>query len=98
MIGRGTLLLLRNDAMRQLLMAQPDLVEAAVEELLCFVSPVQFSPRRVVLEDAQIGGVRIPKGEGLFMLPPSANRDERVFERPDELDFTRAASSHLTFG
>ncbi len=97
MIGMGTLLLLQNDALRRQLTDDPSLIEAAVEELLRYVSPVQFSPRRVALEDVAIGGVTIPKGEGLFMLLGSANRDERVFERPDELDFKRDASAHLTF-
>lgn len=98
MIGMGTLLLLQHEDLRARLAAQPERVEAAVEELLRFVSPVQFSPRRVALEDVDIGGVRIPKGEGLFMLLASANRDEAVFERPDQLDFDRDASHHLTFG
>ena len=97
MIGMGTLLLLQNDALRQQLTEDPSLIEAAVEELLRYVSPVQFSPRRVALEDVEIGGVTIPKGEGLFMLLGAANRDERVFAQPDALDFRRDASAHLTF-
>ena len=97
MIGMGTLLLLQNDALRQQLTEHPSRIEGAVEELLRHISPVQFSPRRVALEDVEIGGVTIPKGEGLFMLLGAANRDERVFDRPDEVDFTRDASAHLTF-
>ena len=97
MIGMGTLLLLQNDALRQQLTGDPSLIEGTVEELLRYVSPVQFSPRRVALEAVEIGGVTIPKGEGLFMLLGSANRDERVFDRPDELDSKRDASAHLTF-
>lgn len=98
MIGMGTLLLLEHDDLRMQLAAEPELVEAAVEELLRFVSPVQFSPRRVALEDVEVGGVQIPKGEGLFMLLASANRDEAVFDRPNQLNFARDASHHLTFG
>ena len=82
---------------RSQLAADPYLIEEAVDELLRYVSPVQFSPRRVALEDVEIGAVTIPKGEGLFMLLGSANRDERVFKRPDEIDLTRDASAHLTF-
>ena len=40
----------------------------------------------------------VRKGEGLFLLLASANRDERVFAAPDRLDFGRDASEHLTFG
>jgi cytochrome P450 len=98
MIGMGTLLLLQNDAMRRQLVADPALIEGAVDELLRFVSPVQFSPRRVALEDVEIGGVTIPKGEGLFMLLASANRDETMFAHPDTLDAGRDASQHLAFG
>jgi cytochrome P450 len=53
----------------------PDAVAPAVEEALRFVSPVQFSPRRVALEDVEWRGVTIRKGEGVFALPASANRD-----------------------
>ena len=98
MIGMGTLLLLRDDALRLRLAGEPALIEAAVEELLRFVSPVQFSPRRVALEDVEIGGVLIRKGEGLFALLPSANRDAGVFVNPDTLDVERDNTEHLTFG
>jgi cytochrome P450 len=98
MVGMGTLLLLRDDALRARLVAEPALIEGAVEEFLRFVSPVQFSPRRVALEDVEIGGVTILKGEGLFMLLASANRDEAVFDHPDAVDPARDASPHLAFG
>lgn len=98
MIGMGTLLLLRNEEQWRRLSADPALIDSAVEELLRYVSPVQFSPRRVALEDVEIGGVRIPKGEGLFMLLGSANRDERIFDDPDSLDVQRDTQQHLAFG
>lgn len=98
MIGMGMLLLLRDDALRQRLVDEPTRIRAAVEELLRFVSPVQFSPRRVALQDVEIGGVTIRKGDGLFLLLASANRDESVFTAPDALDIDRNTSRHLTFG
>ena len=94
----GTLLLLQDDDLRLRLAAEPALIEDAVEEMLRYVSPVQFSPRRVALEDVEVGGVIIPKGEGLFMLLASANRDEAMFDQPDRLDAARDASNHLAFG
>ncbi len=97
MIGMGSLLLLQHDAMRQKLAVDPALIEGAVEELLRFITPVQFSPRRVALEDVEIGGVTIPKGEGLFLLLASANRDESLFAEPDRFDVERDASQHLAF-
>ena len=97
MIGMGTLLLLQHDAMRQKLAADPALIDGAVEELLRFITPVQFSPRRVALEDVEIGEVTIPAGEGMFLLLASANRDERLFAEPDRFDVERDASQHLAF-
>ena len=98
MIGMGTLLLLRDDALRAALAADPIKVKAAVEEFLRFVSPVQFSPRRVALEDVDIGGVLVSQGEGLFMSLPSANRDGQVFPHPDDVDIERDNGAHLAFG
>jgi cytochrome P450 len=98
MISMGTLLILRDEMMRSRLLADPGLIEGAVEEFLRYITPVQFSPRRVALEDVELGGVTIRRGEGLFVLLPSANRDERVFSDPDGVDVSRDASAHLTFG
>ena len=98
MIGMGALLLLRDDALRARLAADPSLVEGAVEEFLRYVSPVQFSPRRVAIEDVAIGGVMVAKGEGLFLSLPSANRDDSLFPDPDRIDIGRDTSQHLTFG
>jgi cytochrome P450 len=97
MIGMGMLLILRDDGLRRRA-ADPASADAAVEELLRFITPVQFSPRRVALEDVEIGGVTVRRGEGLFLLLASANRDERVFADPDRIDCARDASDHLTFG
>ena len=98
MIGMGALLLLQNEGQWHKLLAEPALIDSTVEELLRFITPVQFSPRRVALEDVEIGGVTIPKGEGLFMLLGSANRDERMFTNPDTLDIARDASQQMAFG
>jgi cytochrome P450 len=98
MIGLGTLILLHHPEQAAVLRDEPDLVPGAVEELLRYVSPVQFSPRRVALEDVAIGGVVIRKGEGVFALNPAANRDPAVFAEPDRFDVHRDASHHVAFG
>jgi len=98
MIGMGMLLVLRDPAFRDALAADASRIDPAIEELLRFITPVQFSPRRVALEDVTIGDATVKKGEGLFMLLASANRDERLFDDPDRLDSSRDASDHLTFG
>ena len=98
MIGVGTLLLLNHPEQLAAMRDDPAIVARAVEELLRFVSPVQFAPRRVALEDVEFGGVTIRKGEGLFALTPSANRDATVFADPDRFDIHRDASRHVAFG
>jgi cytochrome P450 len=98
MIGFGTLLLLDNPEQAAIMRDDAEAVPGAVEELLRYVSPVQFAPRRVALEDVEMDGVVIRKGEGVFALNPAANRDPTVFEDPDRLDLRRDASHHLAFG
>jgi len=98
MIGLGTMLLLQHPDQLAELKRDASLVDSAVEELLRFLAPVQFAPRRVALEDVEIGGALIRRGEGVFALTPSANRDEAVFASPDTVDLHRDASQHLTFG
>jgi cytochrome P450 len=98
MISMGTLLLMRDDALRQRLIERPADIRPAVEEFLRYVSPVQFSPRRVARVDMELAGVKIRAGEGLFISLPSANRDERAFSEPDRIDIDRDHSRHLTFG
>lgn len=95
--GTGRLLAEHPDQ-RELLQASPELVAPAVEEFLRLVSPVTHMCR-TALEDTEIRGVAIPKGSYLCLLYPAANRDEDVWDRPDELDVTRTPDpNHLAFG
>ena len=98
MIGLGTLILLAHPEQAAAVRDDPAVVPGAVEELLRYVSPVQFSPRRVALEDVALGDVVIRKGEGVFALNPAANRDPAVFPDPDSFDVHRDASHHVAFG
>ena len=98
MIGLGTLILLQHPEQAAAVRDDPDVVPGAVEELLRYVSPVQFSPRRVALEDVAIGEAVIRKGDGVFALNPAANRDPAVFADPDTFDVHRDASRHVAFG
>jgi cytochrome P450 len=98
MIGLGTLILLEHPEQAAAVRNDPDVVPGAVEELLRFVSPVQFLPRRVALEDVAIGDVVIREGDGVFALNPAANRDPAVFPDPDTFDVHRDASHHVAFG
>jgi cytochrome P450 len=98
MISLGTLLLLQHPDQLAALLAEPTLIDRAVEELLRFLSPVQFAPRRVALEDVAIRDVVIRKGDGVFGLSPAANRDADAFPEPDRFDIRREAAHHVAFG
>ena len=65
--------------------------------MLRFRSPVYYM-RRTASEDVELDGQPIRKGQKLLMYYPSANRDEDVFERPDEFDIERTPNHHLAFG
>jgi cytochrome P450 len=99
LIGNGLLALHRNPDQLALLKANPDLITNAVEEFLRYDSSVQLTGR-VALEDIDdLGGKKIPKGESVFCLLGSANRDPAVFpDRPDQLDITRPNVRPLSFG
>lgn len=99
MIPLGVLSLLRRPGQLARLRENPDLWPMAVEELLRYHSIVDWVAfDRVATEDQEIGGQHVRKGEGIYVLGASANRDERVFERPDELDVERGARHHVAFG
>ncbi|SMC64390.1 cytochrome P450 [Kibdelosporangium aridum] len=69
----------------------------AVEEILRWTTPAQHYGR-VATEDVVIAGQQIPAGDIVTLWSCSANRDETVFDRPDEFDLSRTPNNHLTFG
>lgn len=74
-----------------------DLLPTCIEEILRFDGPSK-AMWRVALEPVEYGGRRIGKGDRLFLAQTAANRDPRVFDRPDEFDITRPKSRHCGFG
>ncbi|HMF03635.1 MAG TPA: cytochrome P450, partial [Acidimicrobiia bacterium] len=88
LIGNGTLALLQHRDQLERLRDDPSLDRQAVEELLRFDSPVQLT-QRITLDDYDVGGVTIPKGQNLIPLLGAANRDPAEFEEPDRLDLGR---------
>jgi cytochrome P450 len=98
MIGLSTLALLRDPGQLDALRNDPDLAPTAVEELLRYLSVVQFGLFRHVVEDIPLGEETIEAGEYLIAAISSGNRDESVFPDPDTIDLSRKASAHLAFG
>ncbi|MGH9085801.1 MAG: cytochrome P450 [Acidimicrobiales bacterium] len=82
---------------KQRVIDDPSLWETAVDEVIRFVSPV-MSFSRTVTEAHTYQGVDLAAGDRVFLLYQSANRDERVFDAPDELRVDRSPNPHLAFG
>ncbi len=97
-IGDLMHLLLRQRERWEQLLANPDLVPDAIEELLRLFAP-SLGFFRVTTTEVQIGGATIPAGAMVLLLYGSANHDERVFTNPTHFDPHRPnLNSHLGFG
>jgi cytochrome P450 len=97
LIGNGTVALLGQQEHWQQLREEPEMVPAAVEELLRYDSPVQMTSR-IAAEDVGVDGAVIPRGASIIVVIGGANRDPDVFEEPDRLRIDRPdASRHLSF-
>lgn len=91
--------LLANPKARDELVAHPELVPNAVEELMRYVPLVAGTVfARYATVDIMVGDTLVRAGDPVVASLPSANRDERVFTNPEELDFHRPAYPHLGFG
>jgi cytochrome P450 len=98
LIGNGVLALLRHpDQLRELREHPAELIGGAVEELLRYDPPVQWTSR-VTGETLTLGGVEIERGQIILASVGAANRDPAVFENPDKLDIRRKDNRHLSFG
>lgn len=97
LIGNGLLALLQNTEQRRKLEEDPSLLMPAVEEMLRYDNPVQITYRSAV-QDVELGGRRIRKGDLVNTILGSANRDPERFSHPDRFDITRSEGRHLSFG
>ena len=96
-ISGGLLAFSRFPEERDKLIADPSLIESAVDEIVRFVSPV-LSFHRTVTEAHTYKGVDFVPGDRILMLYQSANRDEAVFDDPDTFRVDRSPNPHLGFG
>ncbi|MPZ60349.1 MAG: cytochrome P450 [Propionibacteriales bacterium] len=95
--GNGFVALLENPEQLARLRADPGLASTAVEEMIRFDSALQLF-ERTATADLELGGRPLATGEMVAVLLGSANRDGRVFERPDVFDVGRDPNPHVGFG
>ena len=97
-ITGGMLALLAHpDEQAKLAADVPGRIEAAVEEMLRWVTPIK-NMSRTATRDVEVRGQTLRAGDQLIMLYPSANRDEDVFPDPFRFDIERHPNNHLAFG
>jgi len=97
LIGNGVRQLLLHPTELRKLQERPELAASAVEECLRFDGPIPAT-RRVLHEDAEIGGYTIPKDTELMLSIASSHRDTALYADPDRFDIERKQSSNLAFG
>jgi len=96
LIGNGILTLQRHSDQLEKLRANPSLIPSAIEELLRYESPIQYTSR-LAPDDVQIGGKTIRKRQAVIAVMGAANRDPERFTDPDRLDLCRQDNRHLAF-
>jgi cholest-4-en-3-one 26-monooxygenase len=96
-ISGGLEALVRRPEQLEALRADRSLLPGAVEEMLRWVTPIKNMNRRTT-RDVELHGERLPAGQNVLLLYPSANRDETVFEDPGTFDIRRHPNDHVAFG
>jgi cytochrome P450 len=96
-LGNAATLLALHPDQRRLLVEQPAVIEAAVEEILRYEAPSPIQARYVT-RDVTFHDTVLPAGSRAALLTASAGRDDRKFPDADHFDVGRVASHHLTFG
>jgi len=96
LIGNGMYTLLQHPEETAKLRDNPEMIRSAVEELLRYESPVQFTAR-VLKEDIEVCGQPIRKGWTVLCMLGAANRDPKQFKEPNRLDLKRLNNQHLAF-
>ena len=89
--------LARHPEQRRMLLERPDILPSAIEEMLRWETPVP-GVARVAMQDVEVGGCPISKGERISPLLGAANTDPAEFDDPDVVDFARNPNRHRAFG
>lgn len=97
-IASGALALMENPSELEQLINNPTLEEQAIEELLRYTSPLDIATQRFAGEDLTINSTKVTRGDAIFAVLGSANRDESQFPEPHSLRLTRNPNRHVAFG
>jgi cytochrome P450 len=97
LLTTGLMKFIKNPDAWERLRGNPDVAPAAVEECLRLDGP-SGAMARLVAADHDLHGQQLKAGERVFAMINAANQDPRVFDRPQDFDFDRGRSRHLTFG
>lgn len=96
-LANGIRALNRHPEQLALLRDRPELIGAAVEELLRYDGPSKMVMRRLV-EDVEMGGVTMRAGDNVYLVQSSANHDPEAFDDPEALNIERKPNPHVAFG
>jgi cytochrome P450 len=96
LIGNGLVALAEHPAEKQRLIAQPELIKTAVEEILRYESSNQLG-NRMTVEQVELGGLSLPPGTSITLCIGAANRDPAQFPDPERFDIGRTPNRHLAF-
>lgn len=94
----GVFALLHHTDTLAALRADPTKLDAAIEEILRYLTVNQYHTYRTALEDIKLHGEVIRQGDTVTVSLPAANRDPAKFECPEKLDIERETSGHVAFG
>ncbi len=98
LITNGMLALMEHPSARERLASDPSLLESAVEEMLRYCGPVETTTYRFALEDLEMRGQTIRRGDLVVAALLSADRDESRFPDPDRFDIGRKPNKHIALG
>jgi cytochrome P450 len=97
LLSSTLMLLFTHKEQKKQLDSNPELLDAVIEEVLRFESPVQFL-RRIASENFEYLGVPIRDGDSIFLMLGSSHRDPLHYQNPESFNIARHEKKHMAFG
>ena len=96
LIGNGLVTLSEHAGQKARLIAHPEMIKTAVEEMLRYESSNQLG-NRMTVEQVELGALTLPAGTPITLCIGAANRDPAQFPDPESFDIGRTPNRHLAF-